>query len=120
MEKKDKKIEEKDREISDLIEVNEIKERKLECDIKQAVEERIQIVTELKTDIENLRTEITRKQSDISKLEKGEKEINLTCDNSKKQMDGVEKERNTLKEVLNKLETEKKSCWDEESHSWIW
>ena len=81
----------------------------VECDIKQAVEERIQIVTELKTDIENLRTEITRKQSDISKLEKGEKEINLTCDNSKKQMDGVEKERNTLKEVLNKLETKKKS-----------
>lgn len=109
MEKKDKKIEEKDQELFDLRQVSEIKERKLECDIKQAVEERIQIVTELKIDIENLRAGIVGKQSDISKLEKEKREITLTCDKSKKQIEELEKERNKLKEVLNKLETEKKS-----------
>merc|ERR1712036_213142 len=75
---RDDTINEKEKEISDLKDAAEIKERKLRSDIDKEVEERTKVVNKMNSELDKVKTEISTKQNQISKLEKEKREISIT------------------------------------------
>jgi len=101
-------IHEKEKEISDLKDAAEVKERKLRCDIDREVEERTKVVNKMNSELDKVKTDISTKQNQISKLEKEKREISITQDKTQKKLNEIESEKTKLKDVLTKLESEKK------------
>merc|ERR1712123_37277 len=108
VEARDNTITEKETEISDLKEAAEVKERKLRCDIDKEVEERTKVVNKMNSELDKVKTEISSKQNQITKLEKEKRDISITQDKTQKKLNEIECEKTKLKDVLAKLESEKK------------
>ena len=70
MKKKEKELGEKEKELQDLRQVADIKERKLQCDMDRMTEERTKAVQDLTKEMEKLQGEIASKQGEINRLEK--------------------------------------------------
>merc|ERR1711962_1740552 len=86
------------------------KEKEAELASKQKKwEERNRITSKLNSDIDSMKTEITKKENTISKLEKEKREISTNQDKSQKKINEIESEMSKLKEVLSRLEAEKKN-----------
>merc|ERR1712066_987514 len=85
------------------------KERKLRSDIDKEVEERTKVVNKMNSELDKVKTEISTKQNQISKLEKEKREISITQDKTQKKLNEIESEKTKLKDVLTKLEAEKKT-----------
>ena len=109
IESRDKIIAEKETELSDLKEATEIKERKLKCDIGKEAEEKVRVTNKLNSDIESMKTEISKKENQITKLEKEKRDISITQDKGKKKINDIESEVTKLRDALIKLEAEKKT-----------
>jgi len=105
---RDETINEKEKEISDLKDAAEVKERKLRSDIEKEVEERTKVVNKMNSELDKVKTEISTKQNQISKLEKEKREISISQDKTQKKLNEIECEKTKLKDVLTKLEAEKK------------
>merc|ERR1711892_1235533 len=108
IEARDNTIADKEMEISDLKQASEEKERKLQCDIDKEVEERTKVVNKMNSEIDKIKTEISTKQNQMTKLEKEKREISITQDKTQKKLNEIESEKTKLKDVLTKLEAEKK------------
>merc|ERR1712183_745465 len=78
IEARDNTIADKEMEISDLKQASEEKERKLQCDIDKEVEERTKVVNKMNSEIDKIKTEISTKQNQMTKLEKEKREISIT------------------------------------------
>merc|ERR1712076_263962 len=109
IETREKTIAEKESEICDLKQAAEVKESKLKCDINREVEERNRVTNKLNTDIESMKADISKKENIILKLEKEKKDISVNQDKGQKKINEIESEMKKLKEVLNRLECEKKN-----------
>lgn len=109
IENREKTIAEKVAEICDIKQAAHLKENKLKCDIDKEIEEKNRVTNKLNADIDTIKTDLNRKENQISKLEKEKREVSLAQDKSKKKINEIESEMTKLKEVLNRLETEKKT-----------
>jgi chromosome segregation ATPase len=67
---KNNEIKAKERELVDFKQVAEIKEKKLLGDIEREKEDKSKIQTTLKAEIDELKSDVSKKQGDITKLEK--------------------------------------------------
>merc|ERR1712083_13439 len=72
--KSEKTIAEKEAEIGDLKQVSEIKEKKLKCDIEREVEEKNKVTNKLNSEIETMKSDVSKKENQIAKLEKEKRE----------------------------------------------
>merc|ERR1712211_97941 len=77
IEEREKTISEKESEISDLKQLSDIKERQLKCDIEREVEEKTKVTNKLNAEIETIKSEISKKETQISKIEKEKREISI-------------------------------------------
>jgi len=73
--------------------VAEIKEKKLLGDIDREKEDKQKIQTKLIAEIDDLKADVSKKQGDISKLEKEKREITVNRDKTAKKVDEIEKEK---------------------------
>merc|ERR1712008_664452 len=105
----EKTIAEKEAEIGDLKQVSEIKEKKLKCDIEREAEEKNKVTKKLNSEIETMKTDVSKKENQIGKLEKEKRDISITQEKSKKKINEIESEMTKLKEVPTRLEGEKKT-----------
>merc|ERR1712173_40304 len=92
IEEREKTISEKESEISDLKQLSDIKERQLKCDIEREVEEKTKVTNKLNAEIETIKSEISKKETQISKIEKEKREISIAQDKSKKKINELESE----------------------------
>jgi hypothetical protein len=76
---KNNEIKAKERELVDFKQVAEIKEKKLLGDIEREKEDKSKIQTTLKAEIDELKSDVSKKQGDITKLEKEHLEVELIC-----------------------------------------
>merc|ERR1711934_601133 len=92
IEEREKTWAEKEAEICDLKQLSDIKERQLKCDIEREVEEKSKVTNKLNAEIDTIKSEISKKETQISKMEKEKREISIAQDKSKKKINELENE----------------------------
>ncbi len=106
---RDEAVAAKEKEKVDLNLEWEEKERKLVADIARLEKEKEAEVERLNAEIADLNVKIAKKEDYKAKLEKEKREMAITKDKSLKRMESVEKEKESIKESLARLEAEKRA-----------
>jgi len=99
----------KEQEKADLMAEWVEKEKQFLAEIARGERESESEVEKLKLEINDLRTKLVKKEDHASKLEKDKREMAITKDKTLKRMESVEKEKETIRESLSRLESEKKA-----------
>merc|ERR1739844_101865 len=81
---KNQEIKDKENELVDYKQVAEIKEKKLLGDIDREKEDKQKFQTKLKAEIDELKSDVSKKQGDITKLEKEKRDITVNRDKTAK------------------------------------
>merc|ERR1711997_1305434 len=97
IEEREKTISDKEAEICDLKQLSDIKERQLKCDIEREVEEKVKVTNKLNAEIDTIKSEISKKETQISKIEKEKREISIAQDKRKKKKRKGEKKKKKKK-----------------------
>jgi len=108
IESRNRKIQEKEEEISDLKKSGEEKEKKLKNDLNKEVEDKNKVVNNFNYEIDKIKSEVNSKQNQITKLEKEKRDVSVNFDKTQKKLNEVDSEKTKMKDALFKLESEKK------------